>query len=280
MMRTIERGDERDPGGMELVLERMRRGAARVKQHAVCETCRRNPSAIARATAAGVVRALCRSCAGRPAPAATPRPAPRTAPAQAAPPIPAPALRRARAEITGYIVVWGDTVRRDVGDRNHCGVAWSYSEAFAPGAFRDFLAGAPNVLARLNHRDTIGSTRAGNLRLFENDHGLAFTLTPDDTDAGERAILCAGAGSIHGCSPTWVRHSCTIQGQQYRGADYTWASPGMRERLITRSELVEVSLVTGNDEPSFRMGWAAIATPTAVRRLQAEAAAARGAARA
>ncbi|MCA1650802.1 MAG: HK97 family phage prohead protease, partial [Acidobacteria bacterium] len=212
--------------------------------------------------------AVCRGCrdaqnvARRPgvgrttsAPAPAPKP---NAPPQAA-------TRKHLQPLTGYVVLWGDEVRRELRDPHHCGTSGPYSEAFGPFAFRDFLRSNPEVVASINHEPLklrqrlepqIGSTRDGSLRLWETEAGLAFALTPYDNGDGQRAVLCAQAGSIHGVSPTWTRTR----------SDFAW-HPSMNYRTITRSELREIAIVIGSDRPSFPGGWAGLATPENQRRV-------------
>lgn len=54
--------------GLDQVLARMRVAEQRFKIHAVCERCKKQPSAIVR-SARGAYEVVCRACSGRPAPA-------------------------------------------------------------------------------------------------------------------------------------------------------------------------------------------------------------------
>lgn len=247
------------------MLDRLEQTRQHFRQHPTCQDCRQRSSArvVARD---GKYRAVCRTCAGGSVTAPAARSSAPIVPAargQAAPAPAAAAPAAALQPLTGYVVKWYDLVHRSKGGHNHFTDGPDYGEEFAPGAFRDFLAGEHDVLARINHSSDrlLGSTRcagAGKLTLFENDHGLAFTLQPLESNEGQIAAACARAGSIHGVSPTW------IPGQ----TDFVWSTPHMRHRVITRSALAEISLVIGNDQPSFRSGWAGIATAENIARVR------------
>lgn len=244
--------------GLEQTLERMRLGEQRFKAQKLCERCRKQPPAVVR-SANGARQALCRSCSGSPAPRVRSSSTPALPLAKA--PAPAPAVTapaRRLAPIIGYAVVWNDERQHQPGEKYHCGLSWPYSESFASGSLRHFLASGQEVRALLNHNSAraIGSTLDGSLRLTEDDYGLAFELTPRQTGDGEIAVLCAGSGSINGVSPSSF------------DMDYAWDSPAQRSRQITRASLIEISLMIGSSEPAHQLGWAGLATPANQQRIR------------
>lgn len=103
------------------------------------------------------------------------------------------------------------------------------TEVIRRGAFLRSLKENPNILALYNHNDDalLGTTRAGTLRLREDDKGLAFDLDLPDTTAGHDALELVRRGDIQGCS-------FGFYSREERNAN------GMRELLDV--DLVEITL--------------------------------------
>lgn len=93
-------------------------------------------------------------------------------------------------KVGGYAVVYNSTA--DIGG--------CFREVFAPGAFREAIAG--DVLALFGHdrNRVLGRTGSGTLRLREDETGIAFEVDlPDTTDGRDLAAL-VGRGDIRGTS--------------------------------------------------------------------------------
>lgn len=105
-----------------------------------------------------------------------------------------------------------------------------FTERIAPGAFRDTLASGRDVLALADHdqRSVLGRTKSGTLTLSEDGHGLAYTLTLPDTQAGRDIAALAARGDLGGMSFGFV------------ATDETWTGHTRELRAV---ELHEISVV-------------------------------------
>lgn len=105
-----------------------------------------------------------------------------------------------------------------------------FTERIAPGAFRDTLASGRDVLALADHdqRSVLGRTKSGTLTLSEDGHGLAYTLTLPDTQAGRDIAALAARGDLGGMSFGFI------------ATDETWTGTTRELRAV---ELHEISVV-------------------------------------
>ena len=105
-----------------------------------------------------------------------------------------------------------------------------FTERIRPGAFRDTLASGRDVLALADHdqRSVLGRTKSGTLTLSEDGHGLAYTLTLPDTQAGRDIAALAARGDLGGMSFGFI------------ATDETWTGTTRELRAI---ELHEISVV-------------------------------------
>lgn len=92
----------------------------------------------------------------------------------------------------GYAAVYG-AESRDLG---------GFRERIAPGAFSAVLAQAPDVRALLNHdpNQVLGRTRAGTLRLFDEQRGLRFEVDLPNSPLGENVREAVARGDVDGAS--------------------------------------------------------------------------------
>jgi HK97 family phage prohead protease len=148
----------------------------------------------------------------------------------------------------------------DLGDgltfRGHAALfdTWSHDlggfrERIQKGAFTRTLAADHDIRMFLNHDSNIvlGSTRAGTLRLSEDERGLAVEADLPDTQAGRDLSTLITRGDVHAMSFGF---------RVPKGGD-VWEG---RERTLVDVDLAEVSPVTG---------WEAYAGTTAsVRSLE------------
>lgn len=128
-----------------------------------------------------------------------------------------------------------------------------FRERIAPGAFARSLGRERNVRMFLNHNADVvlASTRAGTLRLSEDDKGLRVEADLPDTTSGRDLATLLRRGDVDSMSFGFAIP---------KGGE-SWSANG-RERELTEVRLYEVSAVTG---------WPAYpATSAAVRHLADE----------
>jgi len=109
-----------------------------------------------------------------------------------------------------------------------------FTEVIEPGAFRDSLKSRNDIKLLWNH-DTgivLGSTRAGTLRVSEDDHGLLIEANLPDTQAGRDAATLIKRGDVNAFSFGFRVPS---------GGD-TWISGD--QRVLKRVNIHEVSVVS------------------------------------
>jgi HK97 family phage major capsid protein len=114
-----------------------------------------------------------------------------------------------------------------------------FREKIAPGAFRDVLADA-DVRCLLNHdpSQVLGRTRAGTLRLFDEERGLRFACDLPESPLGENVREATQRGDIDGAS---FRFVCGSE---------TW-DDAREVRTVTQvSELHDVSVATYGAYPA------------------------------
>ena len=93
--------------------------------------------------------------------------------------------------LSGYAAVYGQETR--IG---------RYREVIKQGAFKRTLSEDRDVLALADHdqKQVLGRTKSGTLQLREDPHGLHFTLTLPDTQAGRDVVTLAQRGDLGGMS--------------------------------------------------------------------------------
>lgn len=116
-----------------------------------------------------------------------------------------------------------------------------FRERIAPGAFRSVLATNPDVRALFNHNDDIvlGRTSAGTLRVWEDERGLGYELTPNPMDTEAMNVVARlKRGDVNQSS---YGFAVPKDGQEWQRA-----TPGtLPLRTITKfEELRDVSPVT------------------------------------
>ena len=107
-----------------------------------------------------------------------------------------------------------------------------FTETIEPGAFRDSLNSRNDIKLLWNHDTSIvlGSTRAGTLRLAEDDRGLYVESSLPDTQAGRDAAVSIQRGDVTGFS---FGFRVPVGGD-------VWANAS--ERVLKRVNLHEVSV--------------------------------------
>ena len=120
--------------------------------------------------------------------------------------VPATELRLNKSEdgkkktITGYAAVF-NKLSDDLG---------GFREQIAPGAFSKTIK-TDDIRALFNHdpNKILGRTKAGTLRLKEDDKGLAFECDVPDTQAGSDLVTSMSRGDIDQCSFSFRTNSDT-----------------------------------------------------------------------
>lgn len=116
---------------------------------------------------------------------------------------------------------------------------WGFVERIAKGAFSEALKSS-DVRALFNHDPNIilGRNRAGTLKLFEDDIGLRYEITPPDTQTAKDIIESIRRGDINQSSFAFSMRGSGIQEWEER-------PDGTTIRTIKRvAELFDVSPVT------------------------------------
>jgi HK97 family phage prohead protease len=115
-----------------------------------------------------------------------------------------------------------------------------FTERIAPGAFKRSLRAKNDIKLLWNHDSSmvLGSTRAGTLRLFEDDMGLRVEAVLPDTSAGRDAKVLIQRGDVTGFS---FGFTVPANGD-------SWNSDGT-ERTLRSVRLLEVS--TGVAFPAY-----------------------------
>lgn len=114
---------------------------------------------------------------------------------------------------------------------------YGFRERIAPGAFAQTLIDHDQrALWQHDTARVLGRVKAGTLRLWEDDQGLAFEITPPDTSDGRDAVTLIQRGDVDQMS---FGFNVALDGDQWSEDD-----AGMPVRTLTRVNLMEVSPVT------------------------------------
>jgi len=140
-----------------------------------------------------------------------------------------------------------------------------FREVFAPTAFDAVLSGKTSepqgrldVVALFNHDENqvLGRTTSGTLSLMKTDRGLAYSITPPDTQLGRDIQTLLRRGDLSGAS---FAFSTTEDGQRWDRAE-----DGVMVRTVTSvSNLYDVSVVT---RPAYQESTAAMRSLDAWRK--------------
>lgn len=142
-----------------------------------------------------------------------------------------------------------------------------FRETIAPGAFTDSLSGDIRALWQHDTARVLGRTRAGTLRLWEDDQGLAFELNPPDTSDGKDAVISIERGDVDQMSfgfnvppggDSWAEDEDGIPLRQLRTVSLmeispvTWAAYPQAGVEVVRNapEWVQRALTQGVDDSS------------------------------
>lgn len=128
--------------------------------------------------------------------------------------------------INGYASVFNS--RTTIGDD------W-WTEEIAPGAFKETISDDNDIRALFNHdwNMVLGRTKAGTLKLEEDNHGLKFEVELPNTTFARDLIESLKRGDINQCSFGFIP---TAEEWDY--------SVEPAHRTITKVDLFEVSVVS------------------------------------
>ena len=121
-----------------------------------------------------------------------------------------------------------------------------FRETIQPGAFTGSLAGDIRALWQHDTARVLGRTKAGTLRLWEDDQGLAFELNPPDTQDGRDAVTLIERGDVDQMS----------FGFNVPPGGDSWAEDedGIPLRKLNTVNLMEISPVTWAAYPDTGVG--------------------------
>lgn len=127
--------------------------------------------------------------------------------------------------ISGYAALFNSTTE-----------LWGFREMIAPGAFTKTIKDGADVRALFNHDPNyvLGRTKAGTLKIWEDERGLMYEISPQDTTVGKDLVSSIKRGDISQSS-----FGFTIEKEDWEIRE---GEPDLR--IIREARLFDVSPVT------------------------------------
>jgi Escherichia/Staphylococcus phage prohead protease len=150
-------------------------------------------------------------------------------------------FRSGRPKIVGYAAVFNSP-----SEPLPLKGARTFREVVLPGAFSESLSSVAEIFALAEHRDYLGRTGNGTLRVTEDHRGLRYEIDPPDTEAGRDVLVLVRRRDLAAASFAF---------RVKPGGDSWRSAGGQTLRELRSVQLLDVSLTM---KPAYRATDAAL----------------------